>query len=63
MSWFLGFLVSGMTWIILNLLWPPPGQQDVDEEDTFGIYSDKDEGRKELPENAQAVDKGEIVIS
>ncbi|XP_006457613.1 hypothetical protein AGABI2DRAFT_181761 [Agaricus bisporus var. bisporus H97] len=64
MSWFLGFLISGMAWIILNLLWPPPGQQEVDEEDIFDIYSDKDEERKEFPENAQAVDKGDhIVIS
>ncbi|KAF7776511.1 hypothetical protein Agabi119p4_4904 [Agaricus bisporus var. burnettii] len=63
MSWFLGFLISGMAWIILNLLWPPPGQQEVDEEDIFDIYSDKEEEKREFPENAQAIDKGEIVIS
>lgn len=38
MSWFLGFFVSGTTWLLLNTIWPPPGLGEIDEKDVFGTF-------------------------
>ncbi|KAJ8076626.1 hypothetical protein PM082_001049 [Marasmius tenuissimus] len=32
MSWLLGFFISAAVWIVLNVLWPPPGLREIDEE-------------------------------
>lgn len=33
MSWFAGLLISGAVWVLLNLLWPPPGLGEIDDTD------------------------------
>jgi len=38
MSWFLGLLISGVAWLSLNAIWPPPGLGEVD---------DSEQGRQE----------------
>ncbi|KAF5364301.1 hypothetical protein D9756_001139 [Leucocoprinus leucothites] len=38
MSWFLGFFISGTVWMFLNVTWPPPGLEEVDDDDVFGTF-------------------------
>ncbi|KAF8063953.1 NCS1 nucleoside transporter family [Lyophyllum atratum] len=38
LSWPLAFCISGISWLTLNKLWPPPGVGEVDEKDVFGTF-------------------------
>lgn len=36
MSWFLGLFVSGIVWLVLNTIWPPPDPEQVKDDDVPG---------------------------
>lgn len=47
MSWFLGFFISGVAWLALNAIWPPPGLGEVDDDHKFSMTISSEEGRQE----------------
>ncbi|KAJ3563465.1 hypothetical protein NP233_g8927 [Leucocoprinus birnbaumii] len=38
MSWFLGFCISATVWVFLNTVQPPPGLEEVDDDDVYGTF-------------------------
>ncbi|KAF4931496.1 Uracil permease [Colletotrichum viniferum] len=40
LSWFVGCLVSGLIYLLLDYLWPMPEKQAVDDLDYFGTFGD-----------------------
>ncbi|KAL4905074.1 permease for cytosine/purines, uracil, thiamine, allantoin-domain-containing protein [Aspergillus multicolor] len=43
LAWFLGCLVSGFVYLALDWLFPMPGKTEVDDEDYFGTFEERDE--------------------
>ncbi|KAL3468948.1 permease for cytosine/purines, uracil, thiamine, allantoin-domain-containing protein [Aspergillus californicus] len=43
LAWFLGCLVSGGIYLLLDWGWPMPGKMDVDDEDYFGTFGERAE--------------------
>ncbi|KXN85959.1 Allantoin permease, partial [Leucoagaricus sp. SymC.cos] len=37
-SWFLGFFISGAVWLTLNVIWPPRGLEEIDDENVYGTF-------------------------
>lgn len=40
LAWFLGFLVSGSVYLVLNYFWPVPDRFAVDDQDYFGTFDE-----------------------
>ncbi|KAL2833160.1 permease for cytosine/purines, uracil, thiamine, allantoin-domain-containing protein [Aspergillus pseudoustus] len=41
LAWFLGCVVSGLVYLVLDRVWPMPGKTEVDDEDYFGTFEER----------------------
>ncbi|KAL2786967.1 permease for cytosine/purines, uracil, thiamine, allantoin-domain-containing protein [Aspergillus keveii] len=42
LAWFVGCVVSGVVYLGLDRVWPMPGRTEVDDEDYFGTFEERD---------------------
>ncbi|KAL3451546.1 permease for cytosine/purines, uracil, thiamine, allantoin-domain-containing protein [Aspergillus insuetus] len=57
LAWFLGCVVSGVVYLGLDRVWPMPGRTEVDDEDYFGTFEERDGVVEGI---APGLDAGEI---
>lgn len=55
MAWFVGCLIGGLVYVLLDFVWPMPSKTAVDDEDVFGTFTEIPviEGVEEKVENQQ----------